>query len=194
MTVRIVLLHGYGGDGDEMIGKFGPALASLGYECLAPDAPFPCELSPNKRQWFGLTTLPDILAKRVQEAADELSPYVETTCRGANTVLIGHSQGAMIAAELIFRQQVRGWRAVCVAGDLSFASELPQQALKRLFFVHGTDDAMVPLRQLETQLKRAGVSDRMNRVVGGEHALNGQLLSQAIDAVRLMAEEAEEGS
>ena len=51
----VVLLHGYGSNGDDLIGLapfFAQALPEA--EFLSPNAPFPCELSPFGFQWFGL--------------------------------------------------------------------------------------------------------------------------------------------
>lgn len=192
MRVRIILLHGYGGDGEEMMRSFGPSMHDLGYECEAPDAPFPCDLIPDKYQWFGLTTLPDILAKRVRQAADDLAPHLHGAGNDTRTIFIGHSQGAMIAAELISRQQIAGARAVCVAGSLSFAPQFPKKALNRIIFVHGTADDMIPLAELESRLERSGTPDRLLRVNGSAHALDGPILSQAIDATRILANDAVE--
>ena len=51
----VVLLHGYGSNGEDLIGLapfFAQALPEA--EFLSPNAPFPCELSPFGFQWFGL--------------------------------------------------------------------------------------------------------------------------------------------
>ena len=49
----VVLLHGYGADGNDLIG-LAPVLAPLMPDVvfLAPNAPYPCEGNPFGYQWF----------------------------------------------------------------------------------------------------------------------------------------------
>jgi phospholipase/carboxylesterase len=54
----IVLLHGYGADGNDLIG-LAPVLAPLMPDVVfhAPNAPYPCEGNPMCFQWFGINRL-----------------------------------------------------------------------------------------------------------------------------------------
>ena len=49
----VVLLHGYGSDGNDLIG-LAPHWAKIlpDSEFLSPHAPFPCEMGPFGHQWF----------------------------------------------------------------------------------------------------------------------------------------------
>jgi phospholipase/carboxylesterase len=190
MRVRTVLLHGYGGSGEEMMRGFGPLIHAQGYECVARDAPFSCDLVPNGRQWFPLTALPNILARGVRLAADELEPQFRAESDDALIIVIGHSQGAMIAADLVSRPQMERLRAVCVAGSLSFAPEYPRKALERVMFVHGTVDKFISFAALEDRLEQSGALDRLLRVEGGAHALDSAIMSRAVDAMCALADEA----
>ena len=51
----VILLHGYGADGNDLIG-LAPHLARALPDTAfySPNAPFPCEMSPFGRQWFSL--------------------------------------------------------------------------------------------------------------------------------------------
>ena len=51
----VVLLHGYGSDGNDLIG-LAPHWAPLipDAEFVAPNAPYPCEMAPFGHQWFSL--------------------------------------------------------------------------------------------------------------------------------------------
>ena len=51
----VVLLHGVGADGADLIG-LAPTLAETLPDAafVAPDAPFPCDMAPYGRQWFSL--------------------------------------------------------------------------------------------------------------------------------------------
>src|SRR5260370_24055244 len=51
----VVLLHGVGADGHDLIGLapyWAPALPHA--EIVSPDAPFPSDMAPYCRQWFSL--------------------------------------------------------------------------------------------------------------------------------------------
>ena len=54
----VVLLHGYGADGNDLIG-LAPVLAPLMPDVVfhAPNAPYPCEGNPMGYQWFGISRL-----------------------------------------------------------------------------------------------------------------------------------------
>lgn len=189
MTVRIILVHGYASDGDEMMRLFGPFLRRQGYECSAPDGPFRCDLVADKRQWFALTALPHILAQRVTLAADNLDRELGASHLEGPTILIGHSQGAMIAADLVARSLMPNIHAVCVSGSLSFAAHFPKEAAKRTIFVHGQDDVMIPLIELERQLQHFEALDRLIRVGTNGHALDEPIVSQAVIAACNLAEQ-----
>ena len=51
----VVLLHGYGADGNDLIG-LAPVLAPLMPDVVfhSPNAPYPCEGNPYGYQWFGI--------------------------------------------------------------------------------------------------------------------------------------------
>ena len=75
----VVLLHGYGSDGHDLLG-LAPHWAQLlpHAEFLSPNAPFPCELAPYGRQWFGFEgrDAPMILGE-VQTAAAILNGFID---------------------------------------------------------------------------------------------------------------------
>ena len=55
----VVFLHGYGADGKDLIdlaNPFGMALPNASF--ISPDAPYPCAMSPQGRQWFPIEEIP----------------------------------------------------------------------------------------------------------------------------------------
>ena len=55
----VVFLHGYGADGKDLIdlaNPFGMALPNASF--ISPDAPHPCAMSPQGRQWFPIEEIP----------------------------------------------------------------------------------------------------------------------------------------
>ena len=81
----VVLLHGYGSNGEDLIGLapfFAQALPEA--EFLSPNAPFPCELSPFGFQWFGLEDRsPEMKLGGVRVAAQILEPFLDAELAGA---------------------------------------------------------------------------------------------------------------
>ena len=100
----MVLLHGYGADGNDLI--------SLGWQWremwpdmmfVSPNAPDPCAVNPGGYQWFPLDT--DRIAGRIEgvRAARPvivnflIDLWAQTGVAPQDTVLAGFSQGAMMA-------------------------------------------------------------------------------------------------
>jgi phospholipase/carboxylesterase len=101
----VVLLHGYGADGDDLIGLapyFAPILPDALFE--APNAPQPCAESAFGYQWFAIdhARRADSWQSGPPLAAAALVHHLEaawqrTGIAPERTVLIGFSQGAMMA-------------------------------------------------------------------------------------------------
>ena len=75
----VVLLHGVGADGADLIG-FAPALAQALPDAafVAPDAPSPCDMADFGRQWFSLQDRsPARLAAGVRAAEPVLRAFLE---------------------------------------------------------------------------------------------------------------------
>ena len=75
----VVLLHGVGADGADLIG-FAPVLAESLPDAafVAPDAPFPCDMAPFGRQWFSLQDRnPARLAAGVRAVEPALRAFLE---------------------------------------------------------------------------------------------------------------------
>jgi phospholipase/carboxylesterase len=100
----MVLLHGYGADGADLIG-LGREWGALWPDMLfvAPNAPERCAVNPGGYQWFALGA--DRIAGRI-EGANLARPALEAFLRdiwaqtglgAAETLFCGFSQGAMMA-------------------------------------------------------------------------------------------------
>src|SRR5881392_2322701 len=168
-TRLVILLHGLGADGNDLIG-LAPYWARLvpGAEFISPNAPFPCDMAPYGYQWFSVQDrTPEALLAGVRAAVPSLDAFIdeELQKRGlteADTALVGFSQGTMMALYVGLR------RAKPLAGILGYSGRLiaPELLTSELrsrppvLLVHGTDDPMVPFDSLahaETALKAAGV-------------------------------------
>ena len=100
----MVLLHGYGANGDDLIG-LGWEWRELWPDMLfvSPNAPDVCAQNPGGFQWFPLAV--DRIAGRIEGAALArpvlvnflMDVWAQTGLGPADTVLCGFSQGAMMA-------------------------------------------------------------------------------------------------
>jgi phospholipase/carboxylesterase len=180
----VVLLHGYGSNGDDLIGLapfFAQALPAA--EFLSPNAPFPCEISPMGFQWFGLEDRsPDMKLGGVRMAAEILGPFLdaELSRRGLadrDLALIGFSQGTMMSLHAGPRRANRiggilGFSGALIGPHL-LAAEMKSQP--PVFLVHGTADQVVPygaLAQAEKALKDAGIPVETESRPGLVHSID----------------------
>jgi phospholipase/carboxylesterase len=153
----VVLLHGLGADGNDLIG-LAPYWAQLlpDAEFISPHAPFPCDMAPMGRQWFSLQSreFEHILAG-VRTAAPMLDAFLDETlaARGLDDrqmALVGFSQGTMMALYVGLRRAkplaaVLGYSGVLVGPDL-LKDEL--RSRPPVLLVHGDADEVVPVRAL----------------------------------------------
>jgi phospholipase/carboxylesterase len=102
----VVLLHGYGSNGDDLI-ALAPHIQSVLPDalCVSPHAPTPCDIAPGGFQWFAIDYEGDRVANR-QHGLPLARPvlvqfledlWAETGLGPDRTVLVGFSQGAMMA-------------------------------------------------------------------------------------------------
>ncbi|MBU1174785.1 MAG: prolyl oligopeptidase family serine peptidase [Alphaproteobacteria bacterium] len=150
----LVLLHGYGSDGQDLIG-LSPLFADLlnNPVIFAPDAPEACPLNPMSYQWFPLAAASDFESLHgIDEAALTIqvlleSLWAETGLGPAETLLAGFSQGGMLS---LYSGLMRD---APLAGILSFSGGLPLDAefwpeirsRPPMLLVHGDMDDVVPM-------------------------------------------------
>ena len=153
----VVLLHGVGADGQDLIG-LAPMLArDLPHaRFVAPDGPEPCDLAPYGRQWFSLQDRrpASMLAGIVRTAPlvdafldEELAQHGLTD---ADLALVGFSQGTMMSLHLGPRRPrpmacILGFSGALVGGEA-----LPDQVRSRppVMLIHGDADDVVPVQAL----------------------------------------------
>jgi phospholipase/carboxylesterase len=165
----VLLLHGYGADGNDLIGlapEWQPLLPQA--EFVSPHAPFPCEAAPFGRQWFGFQGRSrEEVMDGVKKAAAILDQYIGEVLaeRGMDEkklALVGFSQGAMMSLYVSLR------RARPVAGVVAFSGRLfavealagEMKSRPKILLVHGDADQVVePQAHPEalTALQAAGV-------------------------------------
>ncbi|WP_417810882.1 alpha/beta hydrolase [Thalassospira alkalitolerans] len=164
----VILLHGYGADGNDLIG-LAPSFARILPDTAfySPNAPFPCEMSPFGRQWFSLAEYdPEFLRRQPETMSGALRAMAEGAAKNAVSIddfidsllakhnlpanklaLVGFSQGTMMALQTAPR------RDLAIAGVVGFSGALLGEeafagAIRSkppMILVHGTADPVVPI-------------------------------------------------
>jgi len=179
----MVLLHGYGADGQDLI--------SLGYQWrelwpdmlfVAPNAPEICDMSPSGYQWFPLQT--DRTIGRIEGVGNArpvlvnflIDLWAQTGISPANTVLVGFSQGAMMALNVgtSLDQPVAG--IVAFSGAFVPAEGFGSGAFARppVALIHGDMDGVVDpdlSRQAATSLSADGFDVTLHISLGSGHGI-----------------------
>jgi phospholipase/carboxylesterase len=149
----VVLLHGVGADGNDLIGLapyWAPALPDA--EFVSPDAPFPCDMAPYGRQWFSLQNRSaEAILAGVRAAAPILDAFLDDALaqRGldpSKLALVGFSQGTMMSLYVGPRRAKALAGIVGYSGALIGAETLAEDIRTRppVLLVHGDADEIVP--------------------------------------------------
>lgn len=150
----VVLLHGIGADGNDLIG-LAPHLARYlpEAEFLSPHAPYPYEAAPFGRQWFSLMDrTPAMMLAGVRAAAPILDGFLDAELekRGLSDgrlACVGFSQGAAMALHVALRRAEPCAALVGYSGAMlgseSFGPEV--RARPPVLLVHGDADEVVPV-------------------------------------------------
>jgi phospholipase/carboxylesterase len=164
----VVLLHGYGANGDDLI-----ALA-VGWQrwlsqavFVAPNAPEEIAGMPGALQWFPLTLRdPSERWRGVVAARPGLDRFLNAELAryrlGADRlVLVGFSQGTMLALHVGLRRSTAPAAIVGYSGLLAGPEHLAEiTARPPVLLIHGAEDDLIPVEALHLareQLAAAGV-------------------------------------
>jgi phospholipase/carboxylesterase len=180
----VVLLHGVGADGNDLIGLapyWAPLLPEA--EFLAPDGPQPCDMAPFGRQWFSLQDRsPEAILAGVRATAPVLNAFLDDAlqARGLGDdklALVGFSQGTMMSLYVGLRRAkpcaaILGYSGALVGPQL-LAGEI--RSRPKTLLVHGDADPVVPFTALgiaQKTLAAAGVAVETLACPGIGHSID----------------------
>lgn len=188
----VVLLHGVGADGSDLIGLVPHLAEALPHAAfVAPDAPFACDMAPYGRQWFSLSDRsPAALLAGMRIVAPLLDAFIdeqlaEHGLTDSDLVLLGFSQGTMLALHVAPRRARPCAAMVGFSGALVGAESLAEelQSRPRMLLIHGADDDVVNpacLGQAEASLSALGLPVLTEMRLGLGHSIDGPGLGLAM--------------
>jgi phospholipase/carboxylesterase len=182
----VVFVHGYGANGDDLIGLapyFQRVLPRAAF--AAPNAPERIPGQPFGFQWFGITRLdPVLMAAGADSAAPVLDAFLDAELKRldlapSQLALVGFSQGTMMALHVGLRRAVAPVAIVGYSGALVGAERLPAEITARppVLLVHGDADPMVPVQALHAAaagLAAADVAVRWHISRGLGHSIDAE--------------------
>lgn len=195
----VVLLHGYGADGDDLLGLSGPMGPHLpGAAFIAPDAPNPCSGNPFGREWFPIPWLDgsteEAARKGMEASIDDLNAFLDARMEEegvtpAQTILLAFSQGTMMALHLAPRRAEPFAGVVGFSGRLLAPEALASAAKSRppVLLVHGDQDPMVPfasMAEAAEALRAAGFEVETHVSKGTGHGIAPDGLGVALGFMR----------
>jgi len=180
----VILLHGLGADGNDLIGLapyWAPQLPDA--EFLSPNAPFPCEMAPFGYQWLSIRDpSPEARLTGARAAATILNAFIdeELQKRGlteAELALVGFSQGTMMSLFVGPRRERQLAGIVGYSGRLIAPAMLADEirSCPPILLVHGTEDPLVTydsMLEAERALASCGVSVETLTCPGVGHGID----------------------
>ena len=198
-TSAVVLLHGYGADGADLLDladPLGPHMPDTLF--LAPDAPEPCAASPMGRQWFPIPWLDGSSEEAARQgmaaAAADLNAFLDELLAAEGLtpdrlILLGFSQGTMVALEVAPRRDTAVAGVVAFSGRLVEPDRLAAEARVKppVLLLHGDADPVVPFADMQlagNALLAAGFEVYGHVMRGTPHGIAPDGLSVALGFMR----------
>ena len=186
----VILLHGLGADGNDLIGLapyWAPLLPDA--EFLSPNAPFPCDMAPYGYQWLSARDpSPEARLAGARAAGTILDAFItdelaKRDLSESDLTLVGFSQGTMMSLFVGPRRERPLAGIVGFSGRLIAPELLTAEIRSRppILLVHGTDDPMVSyasMAEAETALSAAGVAVETLTCPGIGHSIDADGLQR----------------
>jgi phospholipase/carboxylesterase len=196
----VVFLHGYGANGEDLLGLADPLSEHLPDTLfVAPDAPEACAGAPMGYQWFPIPWIDgsseEESERGMMQAVADLNAFldalmVDEDVLPEQVVLFGFSQGSMMALHVAPRREDEMAGIVAFSGRLLSPESLADEARVKppVLLVHGDQDDVVPpqsLPQAAEALQQAGWQDVYAHIMTGTgHGIAPDGLSVALAFMR----------
>ena len=157
ITSAIILLHGYGGDGEDI------SMLALNWKrflpntiFLCPDGHETCLINSNGYQWFDLSNDdPNYILEKSKKAEKKINEFIEEVKKNYNLknsqiCLSGFSQGCMMSINLGLTTNENYNCVVGFSGKIIDKKDLLKRKTSstKMLLMHGDMDAVVPPNNL----------------------------------------------
>lgn len=196
----VVFLHGYGADGNDLLGLAEPLKPHLPDTIfVAPDAPERSAMNPMGYQWFPIPWIDgspeEAAAEGMARAVDDLNAFldrmmVDHDMLPEQVALVGFSQGTMMSLHVAPRREDAVAGVVGFSGRLINPEALAEEVVVRppILLIHGDQDDVVPpqsLPEAAEALEGAGFTEVYAHIMEGTaHGIAPDGLSVALAFLR----------
>ncbi|NBD31311.1 MAG: alpha/beta fold hydrolase [Alphaproteobacteria bacterium] len=200
MRSAVVFLHGYGANGQDLLGLADPLGEHLPDTAFfAPDAPENCAGAPFGFQWFPIPWIDGSSEEESKagmlRAVDDLDAFldglmVDEDLMPEQVLVFGFSQGTMMALHVLPRREDPVAGVCAFSGRLLEPELLADEVVVRppVLLVHGDQDDVVPVQSLPQAaeaLEAAGWQDVYAHIQKGTgHGIAQDGLSVALAFMR----------
>ncbi len=187
----VVILHGYGADGNDLI-EIGRQ-----WQKILPDAAFasphahePCAMAPGGRQWFRLTDRnPNERWNGVCSAHPVIDAFIDSELETLGVqpdrlAVVGFSQGAMMALHVGLRRKIAPAGVIGLSGTLVGSEHIGEATARStagapppVLLMHGHMDEVIPVDSMfmtADQLAAANIPCQWHLAIGLGHSIDGE--------------------
>jgi phospholipase/carboxylesterase len=181
----VVLLHGYGANGDDLIGLTPPLAQVLPNTVfISPNAPHPCAQNPfGGLQWFDVWEGDDCdRLTQVRIAAATVDAFIDHELerlglKESQLALLGFSQGTMLSLHVGFRRKNAPAGILGYSGRLESPEVLSDEIMVRppVMLIHGEEDPLLNIGLMDSAadlLRENGVKVDTFRRPGLAHGID----------------------
>jgi len=188
----VLLFHGVGSSADNLA-PLGGAIAQARQDAfvVSVNGPHPSTLGSG-REWFSVVGIteenrPERIAKAMPLFRSAVEHWQKASAIGPRDVLVGFSQGAIMALEStqVQMELPPAQRVIAMAGRFAQPVRRAPAGLK-FHLIHGEQDSVVPTRssvEAERALQAAGADVTLDLLPGLGHGIDARALQLAIGYV-----------
>ena len=192
----IILLHGYGGDGNDI------SALTLNWKRFLPQTIFLCPnghekclINPSGYQWFDLSKDdPAYIIEEALKAEEKLNFYIkeiksEYNLKNSNICISGFSQGCMMSINLGLANEESFNCIVGFSGKIINPDDISKRikSKPKMLLIHGDSDGVVPPKRLleaKDFLMRHKVDVETNMIKNCDHNIPIEASSIALNYIK----------
>lgn len=192
----MLLFHGVGSNPQNMVALGKRLAAEFGQAAVISVAsPDPCDLGSGY-QWFSVKGIteenrPDRIAATMPRFAETVRALQRASgLTAARTVLIGFSQGAIMALESTRMPEQLAGRVVSIAGRFAQESDQPLNATV-LHFIHGKSDPVIDAGftvRAGERVTRSGGSATVDLIDGLGHGIDARAADRLVERLKSLVQ------